>query len=171
MNLHVSGSFSTTRDRETVVHNEDQGLPEINQPDIGQVASGERQVESLTDVEKYEYMTQRCTISATYKVTKCGKEVTLSFQSLWLEEYEWLTYSPSCGGGYYKYCVLFAKLTKGFLGVLVKTPFKQFNKANAKDGYLSTHGSLQYNHDAIVAAKAFLKNFNQPDHRIENIIE
>ena len=63
------------------MHNEDQGLPEINQPDIGQVASGERQVESLTDVEKYEYLTQRCTISmfATYKVTKCGKEVTLSF--------------------------------------------------------------------------------------------
>lgn len=53
-----NGSFSTTRDRETVVHNEDQGLPEINQPDIGQVASGERQVESLTDVDKYEYLTE-----------------------------------------------------------------------------------------------------------------
>ena len=52
----------------------------------------------------------------------------------WLEEYEWLTYSPSCGGGYCKYCVLFAKLTKGFLGVLVKSPFKQFNKAKGKDG-------------------------------------
>ena len=59
-----------------------------------------------------------------------------------------------------------------FLGVLVKTPFKQFNKAKGKDGYLSKHGSLQYHHDAIVATKAaFLKNFNQPDHRIKNIIE
>ena len=157
------------------MHNEGQGLPEINQPDIGQVASGERLVESLTDDEKYEYLTQRCTIStfATYKVTKCGKEVILSFQSMSLEEYEWLTYSPSCGGRYCKYCVLFAKLTKGFLGVLVKTPFKlkQCNKAKGKDGYLSTHGSLQYHHDAIIAVKAFLKHFNQPDHRIENIIE
>ena len=59
-----------------------------------------------------------------------------------------------------------------FLGVLVKTPFKQFNKAKGKDGYLSKHGSLQYHHDAIVATKVtFLKNFNQPNHRIENIIE
>ena len=66
---------------------------------------------------------------------------------------------------------MFAKLTKGFLSVLVKTLLSQFNKAKGKDGYLSTHGSLQYHHDAIVAAKAFLKNFNQPDHRIENIIE
>ena len=58
---------------------------------------------------------------------------------MWLEKYD----SPSCGGGYCKYCVLFAKQTKGFLGVLVKTPFKQFNKAKGKNGYLSTHGSLQ----------------------------
>ena len=97
-NEPVSGSFSTTRDRETVVHNEDQGLPEINQPDIGQVASGERQVESLTDVEK---LTQRCTISmfATYKVTKLVRKLHRLFRvCAWLEEYEWLTYSPSCGG-------------------------------------------------------------------------
>ena len=91
------------------MHNEGQGLPEITQPDIGQVASGERKDESLTDVEKYEYLTQRCTIStfATYKVTKCSKEVTLSFQSLWHEEYEWLIYLPSCGGGCCtcRYCV------------------------------------------------------------------
>lgn len=46
-------------------------------------------------------------------------------------------------------------MTKGFLGVLVKTPFKQFNKAKGRDGYLSTHGDLQYHHDAILAAKAF----------------
>ena len=70
-------------------------------------------------------------------VMKKGKRVVLTFQESWLKEYAWLLYSPSQGGGYCKYCILFnTKLHKGYLGTLVKSPFRNFSKAKGKDGCL-----------------------------------
>ena len=85
----------------------------------------------------------------TYEVTKKGKRIPLSLQEPWLKEYEWLSYSPSQHAGYGKYWVLFkAKLTKGVLGTVVKTPFKNFSKVKGKDGYLTNHDIYDYHHDA-----------------------
>ena len=109
---------------------------------------------------------------ATYHVCKKGKQVPLTFQSSWLKDYSWLAYSPSQGGGYCKYCVLFAKPgPRVTLGTLVKTPFKTFSKAKGKDGYLTLHDCAQFHLDAVVAGKDFLANYNRPESRIDNRLD
>ena len=85
----------------------------------------------MSDDDRYQYLTvhPRVTEYAPIEVTKKGKQVFLLFQESWLKEYEWLTYSPSQGGAYCRYCVFFGKLKKGMLGTLVKTPFRNYSKA------------------------------------------
>lgn len=108
---------------------------------------------------------------APVEVMKAGKRVLLRFQETWLREYEWLTYSPSQGGAYCRYCVFFAKLKKGFLGTLVKSPFRNYKKAKGKDGYLDIHNSADYHHEAMLQGKAFLQAFQKPEIRIDSLLE
>ena len=86
---------------------------------------------SLSDQEKYEFLRGEGKHSkfTTIKVKKKGREVSLTFQSSWLQEFDWLTYSPSQEGGFCKYCVQFGQISKGYLGILVKKPFKNFSRA------------------------------------------
>ena len=66
---------------------------------------------------------------------KLDKTIPLTFQKSWLDEHRWLVYSPSQGGGYCKYCVLFSSASTETLGVFVKNPFKFFSKAKGKEGF------------------------------------
>ncbi|XP_071477426.1 52 kDa repressor of the inhibitor of the protein kinase-like [Diadema antillarum] len=137
--------------------------------DIGLLVSGQS-----SDSDRYHYLTHsyQGREFATYEVTKKGKRVPLTFQESWLKDYEWLSYSHSQGGGYCKYCVLFqAKLAKGVLGTLVKTPFKNFSKAKGKDGILTLHDAYKYHHEAMVIGKAFLATYNNPEARIDTILD
>eukprot|EP00057_Strongylocentrotus_purpuratus_P002048 XP_003723740.1 PREDICTED: 52 kDa repressor of the inhibitor of the protein kinase-like [Strongylocentrotus purpuratus] len=140
--------------------------------DIGLLVTGRSSV--VTDSDRYHYLTHsyQGREFVTYEVTKKGKRIPLSFQESWLKDYEWLSYSPSQGGGYCKYCVLFkAKLVKGVLGTLVKTPFKNFSKAKGKEGCLRNHDAHKYHHDAMVMGKAFLATYTNPEARIDTIID
>lgn len=144
--------------------------------DIGLLVTGQGSIDSITDSDRYQYLTQRYQGTsagfATYEVIKKGKRVPLTFQASWLKEFEWLAYSHSEGGGYCKYCVLFrARLNKGHLGTLVKTPLKKFNKAKGKDGYLTAHDAHEYHHDAVVLGKAFLSTYTNPEARVDAIVE
>ena len=141
--------------------------------DIGVLASGEVQVTSVTDTDRYNYLTHEYQGEhfATYEVTKKGKKIPLTFQASWLKEFRWLAYSPSQRGGYCKYCVLFAKIKKGVMGILVKTPFRNFSKAKGKDGYLTTHDSNQFHHDAMLMGKSFLGTYSKPSTRIDNSLD
>lgn len=140
--------------------------------DIGLLVSGQSSV--ATDSDRYHYLTHsyQGREFVTYEVTKKGKRIPLTFQESWLKDYEWLSYSHSQGGGFCKYCVLFqAKLTKGVLGTLVKTPFKNFNKAKGKDGILTLHDEYKYHHDAMVMGKAFLATYTNPEARIDTVLD
>ena len=139
--------------------------------DIGLLVSGK--LSAATDSDRYHFLTHgyQGTEFATCEVTKNGKRIQLKFQESWLKEFEWLSYSESQGGGYCKYCVLFqAKLDKGYLGTLVKKPFKNFSKAKGKDGVLTLHDAHRYHHDAMVLGKAFLGTYINPETRVDSII-
>lgn len=89
-----------------------------------------------------------------------------------MKEYRWLAYSASQGVGYCKYCVWFPQATKKVVPeILVKTPFRNSSKAKGKDGYLTTHDALDYPHNAMVMVEAFLHTYNQPDKKIENVLD
>ena len=150
----------------------------LSSRDIGVLASGQMQFSTLTDSDRYIYLTQdnqykgsSRTDFASYEVRKTGKRKTLTFQASWLKEFSWLTYSPSQGGGYCTYCVLFGKLKKGLLGNLVKTPFRNFSKAKGKDGYLTLHDGFEFHHDAMLMGKSFLETYTKPETRIDSLVE
>lgn len=65
--------------------------------DIGVLACEQMKLSSLTDKEKYNYLTHECQQSdfAVCEVTKKGKKILLKFQASWLKEYRWLAYSTS----------------------------------------------------------------------------
>ena len=169
--LSPSGSASPTFTSSSTPHPE---VPPAHPCDIGLVASGNVAIDCITDSERYQYLTQECktTKFATRDVMKTGKRIQLNFQESWLKEFQWLSYSPTHGGGYCKYCVLFAKLTTGgMLGTLVKTPFRNFSKAKGKDGYLTTRNIADYHHDAVQRGKSFIKTFTNPDTRIDSLLD
>ena len=98
---------------------------------------------------------------------KKGRSYYVKLQESWLIHFNWLVYSPSVKGGYCKYCVLlFAEdnSTRTTPGVLVATPFTNFQKATGKDGILTSHEKLQYHKDAMMAGSEFkgcLNNLEQ----------
>ena len=96
-----------------------------------------------------------------------GRSYYVKFRESWLIHFKWLVYCPSAKGGYYKYCVLFfAKdnSTRTKPGVLVATPFTNFRKATGKDGILTSHETLQYHNDAMMAGSEFKGCLNNPEH-------
>ena len=79
---------------------------------------------------------------------KLGKTIPLTFQKSWLDEYRWLAYSPSHGGGYCKYCVLLSASTET-LRVFVKIPLTFISKAKGKEGFLNKQQLNEYHQDAL----------------------
>lgn len=104
---------------------------------------------------------------------KEGRSYYVKFQESWLIHFKWLVYSPSAKGGYCKYCVLFfAKdnSTRTKPGVLVATPFTNFRKATGKDGILTSHETLQYHNDAMMAGSEFKGCLNNPEQTVPFMI-
>lgn len=68
---------------------------------------------SLTDTEKLAAAESRFTPHRLYEFPiRVGYEKRRSFNPTWLDEYKWLTYSPSKDGVYCTVCTLFSKRTK-----------------------------------------------------------
>ena len=103
---------------------------------------------------------------------KLGKTIPLTFQKSWLDEYRWLAYSPSHGGGYCKYCVLLSASTET-LGVFVKIPLTFLSRAKGKEGFLNKQQLNEYHQDALCLSMAFLERFVNSDtsYRIDTILE
>ena len=59
----------------------------------------------------------------------------------------------------------------GFLGKLVTMPFQNFKKAKGKDGILDTHANYQFHKDAVLHGKEFVLQYDDPDRRIDGIID
>ena len=89
-------------------------------------------IDTLSNNEKYQLLTQPFIPPKHYKFPQCNKYgKNRSFQINWLEKYNGLVYSPSLQGGLCKYCILFAK-TRESLGTFVNSPFTELWKASEK---------------------------------------
>ena len=141
--------------------------------DIGLFVSKPEKISSLSDTDKYQLLINHFTPQdgvplAYLEVQKAGKSWKASFQLSWLNEYHWMVYSPSEKGGFCKYCALYAHIDKGFLSVLVKSPFTKFGRAKGKDGILTNHPDNTYHKDACERTKAFLSTYQNPEARIDS---
>lgn len=146
--------------------------------DIGELDP--EQSSSVLDREKIKYLTQHFRPNYTYEMpymegkrkdTKEGSRKRY-FNLSWLEEFEWLVFSPAKKGGFCKYCFFFASIAKGFLRTLVKTPFLNFKFAKGKkDGVLTLHDAADYHRQAVTQAKLFLAAYSRPERRIENQLD
>lgn len=106
-------------------------------------------------------------------VQRSGHTKTLTFQLSWLNEYEWLVYSPSQKGAFCKSCVLFPTRPKGVHGThaLVNSAFTKLSKAKGKEGVLDLHKEAHYHNESQIKAKLFLDNYLNPDKRIDTQID
>jgi len=126
----------------------------------------------ISDTEKYNilqnhYRPDTDTDLAYHEVRKGSRNCKVSFQVSWLDDYNWLVYSPSKMGGFCKYCVLFAPSKHSQLNVLVKAPFLRFKSAKGKDGILDHHGKNKYHEEAKYRAMEFINTYNTPETRID----
>ena len=101
-------------------------------------------VKYLSPDDIYLYLTEHYVPSANDKLVtqtvvkgKEKKSKTLTFQHGWLQRYPWLVYSPSLGGDFCKYCVIFAPGLGS--GSLVTKSFNNLKKATGKHGVLQCH--------------------------------
>ena len=133
------------------------------QVDIGLIANPSR----VSDSERFQVLTnhfklEKGTKLAYQQVKKSDKTWNVNFQTSWLTEFPRLVYSPARDGGFCKYCCMYDHISKGTLGVLVKSPFTRFSKAKGKDGILTKHVKTEYHQTASECAKAFIATFQIP---------
>ena len=120
-------------------------------------------VSSLTDSEKYEYLTGHFRPPKEYKfpstyMNKCKR----SFQESWLVKYPWLVYSPSLDGGFCLPCFLFISNRSG-KGSLVNSPFCRWTKVSTA---LGSHNTLDYHLDCLTKADSFKTAYEDPRNSI-----
>lgn len=97
----------------------------------------------LNDARKYQLLTQPWTPDPSFDFPRSGPK-NLQFKYQWLQRWKWLAYSPSNDGVLCKYCCLFAGAGAGKgsqdLGILVKRPFSNWNKAAETFNSHENHG-------------------------------
>ena len=98
------------------------------------------------------------------------KKKTLRFQLKWLEEFMWLVYSSSAGGGLCKFCILFPSSSGSIDGTFVIVPFTNLQKACGRNGKLQAHGRLNYHRDAASRAQALITVVQNPERDIQQYI-
>ena len=85
---------------------------------------------ALSPDEKYLLITDPFVPDISYEFPKVNSYgCNRSFQHSWLAKYPWLVYRSDLDGGFCCYCTLFAK-NAHLLGVLFRTPFRQWVKVN-----------------------------------------
>lgn len=55
------------------------------------------------------------------------------------------------------------------VGVFVKRPLRNFKKAKGNDNYLKNHKATEYHQRASIATADFLRTYNEPEKRINQI--
>jgi len=105
---------------------------------------------------------------------KKGKEERRYLKKSHFENCSWLLYSPSKGGLFCKYCVLFAvKVGRDknvTLNKFVNSPLIKFAKIMGVDGDFSVLSNNLYHKNAVQVAIEFLNTFKNPQNDIVNIL-
>ena len=119
----------------------------------------ESAIHSLTDAEKYQYLTEHFKpfrgypFPSTY-MNKCNR----LFQHKWLTKYSWLVYSPKLDGGSCLPCFLFSTNRCG-KGVLVNSTFIRWTRVTE---VLGNHAMHEYHLNCLTKADAFKCGYNDP---------
>ena len=123
----------------------------------------ESAIHSLTNSEKYQYLTEHFKPSKEYRfpstyMNKCNR----SFQHKWLTKYPWLVYSPELDGGFCLPCFFFAT-NRSAKGVLVNSAFTRWTKVTTT---LGSHATLEYHLESLTKADAFKCGYEDPEKTI-----
>ncbi|KAJ8032894.1 Zinc finger MYM-type protein 1 [Holothuria leucospilota] len=153
-------------------------VPTLHTYDVGDIVQNRVSLETLDQAARIKYVENHFHPPASYE-NYCTQIIhkgnqgakTLKFQSLWLDQYNWLVYSPSEAGGYCKYCVVFppknSRLTNA---VLINRPFQNLQKAKGKEGVLDRHGQLTYHRGAVLEYKLFSESFRNPQNHVDTLL-
>ena len=89
---------------------------------------------------------------STREIVRARKTKILTFQTSWLNEFGFLSYSTAHKGGYCKYCVLFgpSDTPQIQLNTLIRAPFIKFENAKGKNGVLTAHEKTKYHQVSLV---------------------
>jgi len=139
--------------------------------DFGFYLVGGDLADKLNDDIRFRILTQRWLPNSDYQMpysvrNSGGKQEKRFLRREHLERCPFLGYSPSRRGIYCLPCVLFgpASATAGRscqnLGKLVTEPLTQFHRLFGRDGYLTTHESLEYHKSAMVRSDEFKTRFS-----------
>ena len=137
--------------------------------DLADIVLGRKSLTDLTDEEKYNYLKYHFKPSATeklfsLKISKNGKEKTLSYQHSWLEERSWHVYSPELSGGLCKMCVLFDRPHKKTQrGAFVATAFQKVQRSEL----IKAHAETDYHKAAVAQGSEFMRTFMHPESSVE----
>ena len=126
----------------------------VSSGDFGQVALLKTE-RKLTDQEKFALISNHFVPSRAYKFpSRVVGSHSRTFQHNWLDKFNGLVYSELQNGGYYMYCVLFAKEggRSNTLGALVNTPLIDFKRATEK---LNIHFAKKFHIESVEAAESF----------------
>lgn len=73
---------------------------------------------------------------------------TLSFQSSWMNQFPWLTFSKLLNGGLCKFCVMFPQSDVQHQNAFVTQPFTAYKKALGKTSALLKHQNSEHHKNA-----------------------
>lgn len=135
---------------EPTPHDDELGV-QVYSNDIGTVIGKT----NLAKAQRYHLLKSPWIPPTNYKypTTKQGSRLR-KFQSQWLKDHPWLTYSKDNNGAYCRYCVLFPIKVDGVsdFGQLVSEPLHEFAKGKA---YIEKHETRKYHLYAKERATSF----------------
>ena len=133
-----------------------------------------KQSRGLTDKEKYKLLTTTQNdeirdedLNVKFFTTSDGKRKQIEFQKRWLTENSWLRYCAKEGlqGGWCLFRILFlTNSEKEPLGSFLKKPWLNYNKSKE---HLEKHSSKEYHQRAGDRAYNFVKNYLNPQQRVD----
>ncbi|XP_067620086.1 zinc finger MYM-type protein 1-like [Eurosta solidaginis] len=116
--------------------------------DIGVIADTHRSPKNAIEILKV--IDETWLPTATFKFPKSGVK-NLSFQTKWLEEFSWLSYSAKNDGGYCKYCIAFGVKSAGVVDAkLGKLVNKRFNVWKHAKETFRNHEKNEYHRKSIL---------------------
>ena len=129
----------------------------------------------LTNLDKIEILEHHFRPDRNYTFPlRQFKKQSRKFQFNWLKDFWWLVYSKCMDGGYCLPCFLFASKPDGRgcqFGTLIEKPFTDFKKGSGKDSVFINHEKNSFHKDAIVIYEDRKYRYENPDERIDNILD
>ena len=124
--------------------------------DLGKIVTGAIKLNTMSSAEKISYIQNQPLPDDIAKLktgraqtTNTGElKKTLSFQSSWMNQFPWLTFSKLLNGGLCKFCVMFPQSDVQHQNAFVTQPFTAYKKALGKTSALLKHQNSEHHKNA-----------------------